>query len=246
MTEITNFSSSSPKIAVRAQLPSNRNSIQSEVEQYQVVDINSPQNNNSSNTASKATTGSNLTAVRPGSERYFCNMYTQALYYLSPKNKGYSPAHAFHFFETTAVQGNQVYADLNDRTRMLISFAQYRAGRMLYEAEYTEEDDTYGHHQQQGLIYLLDSKKNGNAHASYILGVYAQECGDLDRACQLYYEASKAGILDAKVSFGIAVLRRRVCSFQIEDAICALIEASNKVLQNEFLLIFPKGDRMEH
>jgi hypothetical protein len=92
----------------------------------------------------------------------------------------------------------------------------------------------------------LDSKKNGNAHASYILGVYAQECGDLDRACQLYYEASKAGILDAKVSFGIAVLHRHVCSFQIEDAICALIEASNKVLQNEFLLIFPKGDRMEH
>ncbi|EIE75746.1 hypothetical protein RO3G_00450 [Rhizopus delemar RA 99-880] len=228
-SEITAYSSESLKIAVRAQSPGRSNPTPSDVGQYQIVDLEIPERTENIAALPKIIFDQHLsTATKSNYERYFCNMYTQALYYLSPKNKGYSPAHAFHFFETTAVQGNQVYADLNDRTRMLISFAQYRAGRMLYEAEYTEEDDTYGHHQQQGLIYLLDSKKNGNAHASYILGVYAQECGDLDRACQLYYEASKAGILDAKVSFGITVLHRHVRSFQIEDAISALIEASNK------------------
>ncbi|KAG0763113.1 hypothetical protein G6F57_008151 [Rhizopus arrhizus] len=228
MTEITNFSSSSPKIAVRAQLPSNRNSIQSEVEQYQVVDINSPQNNNSSNTASKATTGSNLTAVRPGSERYFCNMYTQALYYLSPQNKGYSPAHAFRLLESIAIEGGEVYQQLDDLTKKIVALSQYRAGRMLYEADYTEEDDAYNHHQQDALMYLLRSQENGNPLAIYTLGVYAEERGKIKEACQFYYAACKAGVLEGKMAFGRIVLRHNVPGFKLEDAIHALTEASDE------------------
>ncbi|KAI9268738.1 hypothetical protein BY458DRAFT_511394 [Sporodiniella umbellata] len=159
-------------------------------------------------------------------EHYFCHLYTQALYYLSVRNPGYSPAYAFECFETIALQGSKVYPDLNNRTRLLISFAQYRAGRMLYEADYRAEEDRYCRHQQQGLVYLLESKKNGNPYASYTLGSYAQEHGDLDRASWLYSLASRDGLVHAKVSFGILVLYRLPNQERLQEAIFALTEAA--------------------
>ncbi|RCI03176.1 hypothetical protein CU098_006814 [Rhizopus stolonifer] len=224
-SETTTYASDRPKIAVLAQSQGQANSLSSDTRQYQIVDLKIPYIQ--SNTPLDIIFDQQ-TLVQSNYEHYFCNMYTQALYYLSPQNKGYSPAYAFEFFETIAVEGNKVYPDLNNRTRLLISFAQYRAGRMLYEAEYTIEDDTYSHHQQQGLFYLLESKKNGNPYASYILGVYAQEHGDLERACQLYSQASRDGIVNAKVSFGITVLYRHIDGSRTEDALCALIDASNE------------------
>ncbi|CEG75762.1 hypothetical protein RMATCC62417_10754 [Rhizopus microsporus] len=204
--------------------------VQSDVRQYQIADLDPPAHHADSMGGStpKIIFDTHLAISKSNYERYFCNLYTQALYYLSPLNKGYSPAHAFELFEAIAAHGSQVYQDLNPRTKTLISFAQYRAGRMLYEAEYSEEDDRYSHHQQQGLIYLCDAQKNGNAHAAYILGIYTQERGNLDQACQLYHEAAMAGLVEAKVSFAITVLYHHVSTFKAEDAIKALIEASNQ------------------
>ncbi|KAG1248907.1 hypothetical protein G6F68_013603 [Rhizopus microsporus] len=100
---------------------------------------------------------------------------------------------------------------------------------MLYEADYTEEDDAYNHHQQDALMYLLRSQENGNPLAIYTLGVYAEERGKIKEACQFYYGACKAGVLEGKMAFGRIVLRHNVPGLKLEDAIHGLTEASDEV-----------------
>ncbi|KAI9279096.1 hypothetical protein BY458DRAFT_564755 [Sporodiniella umbellata] len=224
-TEISNFSSINPKIGVRAQLQNNRNS---GMEQYSVVDLRPPQNQVFCDTEIKNNGFYSTAAAENNYERYFCNMYTQALYYLSPKNQGYSPAYAFQLFKTISNEGSDVYKQLDNPTKKLVALSQYRAGRMLYEAHYSEQDDTYNHHQQDALMYLIQSQENGNARATYTMGVYAEECGKVNEACQFYYNAHKAGVLEAKVAFGRIFLLHYVPGFEAEEAIEALNEASNE------------------
>ena len=156
-------------------------------------------------------------------EKQFCNMYIEALELLSPKSTQYSPARAFTHFEFIAVKGHSLYPSLNTRTQTLVSFAQYRAGRMLCEAEGSDDDMT-----EQGLLHLVESSRNGNGRADFILGCYAEQRGDLDRACQLYHKAAMANVLPAKVSFGKNVLFHGGTG-QLDDAIYMLEEASSEV-----------------
>ncbi|KAG1471338.1 hypothetical protein G6F56_002182 [Rhizopus delemar] len=223
-TEISSLSSINPKVAVRVQLQSN----QSKIKEYDIVDLKTPQSNKVSNIESKNNYNNSTTTAKTNYERYFCNMYTQALYYLSPNNQGYSPANAFHLFKTIAKEGGDVYQSLDNLTRKLVALSQYRAGRMLYEAHYNIEDDTYSHHQIDATLLLVQSEKNGNARATYIMGVYAEECGNIAKACQHYYDASKSDVLEAKLSFGRIFLLHGLPGFRLEDAIDALTQASKE------------------
>ncbi|RCH79346.1 hypothetical protein CU098_007347, partial [Rhizopus stolonifer] len=147
-------------------------------------------------------------------EKCFCDTYMDALRCLSKLNA----TQAFQLFELIARHGRQVYNKINSRTQQLVSFAQYRAGRMLCEL-----DDSM----EEGLGYLLESSKNGNARATFILGYYAERRGDIDHACHLYHQAAVAGVLPAKVSFGNTILfKKTVPGFQTQDAIQMLDEAS--------------------
>lgn len=155
--------------------------------------------------------------------KYFCKLYMEALYHLGHKQDP-SPAQAFRLFELIARQGHQVYSTLDNRTQLLVSFAQYRAGRMLCESMNESDRD-------HGLMYLLQSSKNGNARATFILGCYAERRGDLDHACHLYHQAAIAGILPAKVSFGNCILfKKQVAGYQLQDALTMLDEASQQVI----------------
>jgi hypothetical protein len=156
-------------------------------------------------------------------DKYFCNLYMDALHHLSNKQDP-SPAQAFLLFELIARQGHQVYSTLSGRAQLLVSFAQYRAGRILCESA----DESGINH---GLVYLHQSSKNGNARATFILGYYAECRGDLDYACHLYHQAAIMGILPAKVSFGNCILfKRHVAGFQLNDALAMLDEASQQVI----------------
>lgn len=168
-------------------------------------------------------------------EKQFCDMYIDALRFLSMTTPEQSPARAFTLFEFIANKGYQEYQKLNSRTKHLVSFAQYRAGRMLYESS-TDDDKMKKH----GLLYLVESSKNGNARAAFILGFYAERRGEIDHACQLYYQAAMAGILPAKVSFGTVVLfsSDAVSGFKTNDAIYMLEEASSEVTPFPQILSF--------
>lgn len=175
-------------------------------------------------------------------EKQFCDMYIDALRLLSPNTPEHSPAHALTLFQHIANNGHQNYQNLNERTKQLVSFAQYRAGRMLCECVfdddknrqenespyYSPDDDRNKKH---GLLYLRESSKNGNARASFILGFYAERQGDIDHACQFYYQAAMTGLLPAKVSFGNALLfsPNGVSGFKTSDAIYMLENAANLV-----------------
>jgi hypothetical protein len=156
-------------------------------------------------------------------DKYFCDLYIAALKHLS-NLKDPSPAQAFRLFELVARQGHQIYSKLNKRTQLLVSFAQYRAGRMLCESV---DESGIG----LGFMYLLQSSENGNAHAAFILGCYNEKKGELDQACHLYYKAALDGILPAKVSFGNCILfKKQVAQYHINDALLMLDEASQQVI----------------
>ncbi|CAO3619943.1 unnamed protein product [Mucor hiemalis] len=150
---------------------------------------------------------------------------TTTLELLSNTSKTYSPARAFTNFEFIANKGYQAYQTLNERTKTLVSFAQYRAGRMLCEAT---DDDNNSNMMEQGLLYLLESSQNGNRRADFLLGCYAEQRGEMDHACRMYHRAAMANVLPAKVSFGRTVLFSGVPGFQIDDAIYMLEEASSE------------------
>lgn len=263
-SEITTLSSvdfyNSPKIRVRTTTTSASITSQQDNEsvfdrRFSVADTNStsptfynPLNEYPTNYLKEQQEGETLFY-----EKQFCNMYIDALRFLStPHSTGHSSpeieqqqssaARAFTLFEFIANKGYQVYNQLNTRTKYLVSFAQYRVGRMLCESICDDDNLMINKkEQQQGLLYLNESSKNGNARASFILGFYAEQRGELDHACQLYHQAAMAGILIAKVAFGTAVLFKFVSSsFSIHDAIYMLQEASNEVTHkhNNFFLFF--------
>lgn len=153
-------------------------------------------------------------------------IYIDALRYLSPKSMDRSPAQAFRLFEYIANQQESTNA-----THYLIAYAQYHTGRMLYEAYYSVENDQNEHVKQQGLKYLLDASKNGITCATFMLGFYAECDGDVEYACNIYYQAAIKGQLLAKVYFGNTVLFKNVNGYQVNDAIFMLNEASNQVAQ---------------
>ncbi|KAI8979329.1 hypothetical protein BDF20DRAFT_868925 [Mycotypha africana] len=160
-------------------------------------------------------------------ERHFCELYIEALRWLSSSQQTkQSPAQAFRQFEWIAYEGSRLFEQLSNRTKQLVSFAQYRVGRMLCESSARNGG------MEQGLVYLLESSKNGNARSTFILGCYAERRGDLDYACSLYYQAAKIGLLSAKVSFGVAVLfkfkNQREPTYSIQDALSILTDASNQ------------------
>ncbi|KAI8386943.1 hypothetical protein BD560DRAFT_321233 [Blakeslea trispora] len=150
-------------------------------------------------------------------EKQFCDTYMTALRYL-PTNA----LEALQMFEWLARHGRQVYNKLNKRTQDLVSLAQYRTGRMLYESHDPQQE-------QEGYTYLIESSQNGHVRATFILGFYAEQRGDLDQACQLYHQAAVLGYLPGKVAFGNTLLfKKQVDGFQLEDAIRMLDEASRQ------------------
>ncbi|KAG2201669.1 hypothetical protein INT47_003895 [Mucor saturninus] len=169
-------------------------------------------------------------------EKQFSDMYIDGLRLLSKNTPEHSPAHALTLFQHIANNGHQNYRNLNDRTKLLVSFAQYRAGRMLCECvfDYDKESSSPYHssdddkNKKHGLLYLDESSKNGNARASFILGFYAERQGDIDQACQFYYQAAMLGLLPAKVAFGNLILfsPNGVSGFKTRDAINMLENAA--------------------
>lgn len=172
-------------------------------------------------------------------EKQFSDMYIEGLRLLSKNTQEHSPAHALTLFQHIANNGHQNYQNLNERTKLLVSFAQYRTGRMLYECvfDYGQENSSPYHsfdddkNKKHGLLYLGESSKNGNSRASFILGFYAERQGNIDQACQFYHQAAMAGLLSAQVAFGNALLFRSngVSGFKTKDAISMLENAANMV-----------------
>ncbi|CEP08158.1 hypothetical protein [Parasitella parasitica] len=161
------------------------------------------------------------------STKQLYELYLEALRCLSPNKASSSPAQAFRLFKFIANQQHEATSN----ARRLVAHAQYRAGRMLYEANYIadHEDDIRQHDiKQQGLKYLLDASKGGVASATFILGFYAECDGDIEYACNLYYQAAIKGQLLAKVYFGNTVLFKHVDGYQPQDAVLMLTEASNQ------------------
>lgn len=228
-SEISAFSSVySPKITIRTQQESPSSSHYDDSlfdRRFSVADTNSTTSKQYYNTISEFpnTVAEEREAVF--FEKQFCNLYLEALELLSNTSKTYSPARAFTNFEFIANKGYQAYQTLNARTKTLVSFAQYRAGRMLCEAT---DDDNNSNMMEQGLLYLLESSRNGNGRADFLLGCYAEKRGEIDHACRLYHRAAIANILPAKVSFGRTVLFSGVPGFQVDDAIYMLEEASSE------------------
>ncbi|KAI9268437.1 hypothetical protein EDC94DRAFT_514126 [Helicostylum pulchrum] len=179
-------------------------------------------------------------------QREFCNMYVDGLRFLSTSSPEQSPARAYTLFEFISIKGHQFYSNLNQGTKRLVSFAQYRAGRMLYECSCNDDDDTMT--KKQGLLYLQRSAKNGNARASFILGLYAEQIDDVNLACQYYHHAAAADVLPAKVSFGTAVLFRGASNFKANEAINLLEEASSEghsIASLSLALYYEKIDRLD-
>ncbi|KAI8644477.1 hypothetical protein BD408DRAFT_481252 [Parasitella parasitica] len=204
-SEITQFSDF-PKIAVRAQSQQgpDRRSL------YTVAD------NTDANTC--------LDPYETSGTKQLYELYIEALRYLSPKSRDRSPAQAFRLFEFVANQ-----QETSSNARYLVAYAQYRAGRMLYEANYTADHHDHDEHiKQQGLKYLLDASKNGITCATFMLGFYAECDGDIEYACNLYYQAAIKGQLLAKVYFGNTVLFKHVDGYQPKDAVLMLTEAANQ------------------
>ncbi|KAL7328360.1 hypothetical protein PS15p_206640 [Mucor circinelloides] len=151
-------------------------------------------------------------------------IYMDALRHLSPKSMDRSPAKAFRLFEYIA---NQPVMDASQSTRYLIAYGQYHTGRMLYEATLEHDQDEFI--KQQGLKYLLDASKNGITCATFMLGYYAECDGDIEYACNLYYQAALKGQLLAKIYFANTVLfRDTIHGYQPQDAVLMLNEASRQ------------------
>ncbi|GAN05867.1 TPR repeat-containing protein [Mucor ambiguus] len=155
--------------------------------------------------------------------KHLYELYMDALRHLSPKSGRPSPAQAFRLFEYVA---NQPTEDAAQSTRHLIAYAQYYTGRMLYEATLEHDQDEFI--KQQGLKYLLDASKNGIACATFMLGYYAECDGDIEYACNLYYQAALKGQLLAKVYYGNTVLFRDIKGHLPQDAVLMLKEASHQ------------------
>ncbi|KAI8380437.1 hypothetical protein EDC96DRAFT_434036 [Choanephora cucurbitarum] len=170
-------------------------------------------------------------------EKQFCDVYMNALRCLST-----NPLEALQMFEWLARHGRQVYNKLNKRTQDLVSLAQYRTGRMLYESHSSQQE-------QEGYTYLIESSQNGHVRATFILGFYAEQKGDLDRACQLYHQAAVLGLLPAKVAFGnILLFKKQINGFQHEDAIRMLDEASRQghaIASLSLALYYEKTNQIE-
>lgn len=173
-------------------------------------------------------------------ENQLFQCYMEALRHLNNTTEK-SPARAFILFEFIASEGCKWYTKLNSNTKRLVSFAQYRAGRMFCEC-FSDEDITGVRNdllcsvniekmKAIGIFYLNEASKNGNYESVLILGRYAEQRGDIVKACQLYNQAAKAGIIAAKFYFGNTVLLNysTISEFNAESAIQMLNEAANEV-----------------
>lgn len=216
-SEITQFSDF-PKIAVGTQPP-----------QQASPSFDCPDGRNASFSVADDVHQQQVDPYDDASTKQLYELYMDALRHLSPKSSlrpTTSPAQAFRLFEYIA---NQPTQDAAHSTRYLIAYAQYYTGRMLYEATLEHDQDEFI--KQQGLKYLLDASKNGIACATFMLGYYAECDGDIDYACNLYYQAALKGQLLAKVYFGNTVLFRDIQGYQPQDAVLMLKEASQQVTQ---------------
>lgn len=207
-SEITTFSSHSYKI----QSPSTENSSSESIfdRRFSIADTIS------------------LSSTQESDAFYFetelCNLFVDGLKALSTTPP--DPCKAFRLFESVSIQGQRFHQEINTRTKTLVGFAQYRAGRTLYESQ-----DATPSRKEEGLGYLRTSSRNGNPRATFILGFYAEQILDFELACQYYYRAAQEGDLLAKVSFGALVLFKNLPSFKTNEAIRMLEFASQKVIQ---------------
>lgn len=214
-SEITQFSDF-PKIAVGTQ----------QHQQQQAFD----RRNSSFSVADDVDANEHVDPYDDAKTKQLYQLYMDALRHISPTSSPLlrpSPAQAFRLFEYIANQPADDAAAHS--TRYLIAYAQYYAGRMLYEATLEHDQDEFI--KQQGLKYLLDASKNGIACATFMLGYYAECDGDIDYACNLYYQAAVKGQLLAKVYFGNTVLFRDVQGYPPQEAVRMLKEASHQVTQ---------------
>jgi TPR repeat protein len=155
-------------------------------------------------------------------EKYFVELYINACRAASESDNGY--ARAFLTFELISNKGGLIYEKLTDKAKLLVAFAQYRVGAMLYEAKSPEYDT-----QRLGLLYLNESRKHGNNHASYYLGSVEYHSGNPERAYELFNEAAQNGYLPAMVSFGHYVLFEARKCYSEQDALRYLYLAADMV-----------------
>ncbi|KAI8886756.1 HCP-like protein [Backusella circina FSU 941] len=168
-------------------------------------------------------------------EKYFVELYINACRAASESDIGY--AQAFLMFEFISKKGGVNYEKLTDRAKKLVAFAQYRVGTMLYEANSPEYDN-----QRLALLYLNESRRHGNSHATYYLGSVEYHSGNHERAYELLHDAAQKGYLSAMASFGHYVLFRTSQKYSELEAMRYLNLAADMNHQSALLSLIVHWD----
>ncbi|KAI9474167.1 MAG: hypothetical protein EXX96DRAFT_580821 [Benjaminiella poitrasii] len=141
-------------------------------------------------------------------ERYFSEIYLDGLKCLTNDDV----TEAFRLFEFVALEGQRRL--LSKRLKVLVAFAQFRAGLMLWEIGKEAES-----------LWRMGAD-NGNLRAIVGLGQLAVQEGRLEEAKELYYRARN--LKAAKVAFGLLVLFQTQDLQRQSEAVELLTQASDQ------------------